>query len=40
MQNNRKEKMDKIMAMLTEGVEQVFSSEKYAQWLRVWVMSL
>ena len=35
MQNNRKEKMDKIMAMLTEGVEQVFSSEKYAQWLRV-----
>lgn len=35
MQNNRKEKMDKIMAMLTEGVEQVFSSEKYAEWLRV-----
>ena len=23
------------MAILTEGVEQVFSSEKYAEWLRV-----
>ena len=35
MESHRKEKMDKIMSMLTEGVEQVFSSEKYAEWLRV-----
>ena len=32
---DRKEKMDRITAMLKEGVENVFSSENYKNWLRV-----
>ena len=31
---DRKEKMDRITAMLKEGVEQVFSSEQYTLWLK------
>lgn len=32
---DRKEKMDRITQMLKEGVENVFSSENYKNWLRV-----
>ena len=32
---DRKEKMDRITQMLQEGVENVFSSEYYKNWLRV-----
>ena len=32
---DRKEKMDRITQMLQEGVENVFSSENYKNWLRV-----
>ena len=36
MQNEkRREKMERITAMLQTGVENVFSSERYAEWLRV-----
>ena len=32
---DRKEKMDRITAMLKEGVENVFESDNYKRWLRV-----
>ena len=32
---DRKDKMDCITQMLKEGVENVFSSENYKNWLRV-----
>lgn len=35
MNENRREKMDRITQMLTEGVEQVFSSDRYAEWLKI-----
>lgn len=35
MNEKRKEKMDCITKMLQEGVESVFCSERYADWLRV-----
>ena len=35
MSEKSKEKMNRITIMLQEGVENVFSSEKYAEWLRV-----
>ena len=35
MTEARKEKMDRITKMLSDGVNEVFNSDRYKEWLKV-----